>query len=111
MIKTITVSLILAYGIAAHDVCQNNYIDIRNLVTSMGWTVTSEMGGGHNAHSRHYVGKAVDIRTRGRSDFDIAMLFTVLENIGYEIRDERVRPKGQRVWKGAHIHIQVPYCE
>jgi hypothetical protein len=111
MIKTIDIILILAFGVAANDVCTNSYVDIRNIVTSMGWTVTSEMGGGHNAHSRHYVGKAIDVRTRGKNEFDIAILFTVLQEEGYTVIDERVRPKGQRVWKGSHVHIQVPYCE
>ncbi len=104
--------LILAFaGFAKADVCSLYSFDLRHIVTSMGWVVTSERGGGHNAHSRHYRWKAIDVSVRNKSDFDIAVLFTVLENQGYIVRDERKRPKNQKVWKGAHIHIGIPECK
>jgi hypothetical protein len=108
----VTTILVLALSLTNFaDVCNDSYVDLRNLVTKMGWTITSEMGGGHNAHSRHYVGKAIDIRSRGRDEFHVTMLFMVLENQGYIVKDERTRPKGQRVWKGAHFHLGIPYCK
>lgn len=94
----------------SNDVCRLDYMDIKNVVERMNWKVTSTTGGRHNKNSKHYIGKAVDVSVRGKTDFDVAVLFTVLENIGFIVKDERVRPKGQKVWGGAHIHISVPYC-
>ncbi len=111
----VTTILVLAltitnFGQNIETVCNNSYVDLRNIVTKMGWKVTSEMGGGHNAHSRHYVGKALDISVRNRTDFHITILKVIIEQNGYVFRDERTRPKGQRVWGGSHIHLGVPYC-
>ena len=106
--------LLLSINVTYADtVCNNNYIDLRKIVMAMGWVVTSEIGGGHNAHSKHYIGKAIDVRSRGRSEFCIAMLYTVLEPQGYIIRDERIRPpkKVQKVWKGSHFHLEIPFCK
>lgn len=115
--RFLTLALLLAFFVpnlgqnSPSTACKSTYVDLRNIVQAMGWTVTSEMGGGHNAHSKHYLGKAIDIRSRGRTEFDIAVLYSVLEPMGYKIRDERKRPKGQRVWRGPHFHIEVPYCD
>lgn len=95
----------------AQNSCTSNYVDLRKIAIGMGWKVTSEMGGGHNAHSRHYVGKAIDVSVRGKSEFDIIALWTIMDRYGYIFRDERVRPKGQRVWKGKHIHLAVKDCQ
>lgn len=95
----------------ANDVCRTDHVDLRQIVENMGWVVTSAKGGGHNAHSLHYIGKAIDISVRGKTEFDIAMLYTVVEGLGYKIRDERKRPKGQRIWGGPHMHISVPRCK
>ena len=112
--KKLALCLVLFFHTIAFgqkDVCNTNYIELGNIVRSMGWTVTSEMGGGHNSHSRHYIGKAIDVRTRDKTEFDIATLYTVITEQGYIFRDERTRPKGQRVYHGAHIHLQIPYCK
>lgn len=77
----------------------------------MGWKVTSEMGGGHNAHSRHYQGKAIDVSVRNRTQFDIDILLTIFDGQGLIVRDERKRPRGQKVWGGPHLHLAVPYCQ
>lgn len=113
MIRTLFILAIIwiaASSAFANDTCRNHYIELKNIVTQMGWRVTSEMGGGHNAHSLHYRGKALDISVRGRDEFDIAMLYTVMGEQGYYVRDERKRPKGQKVWKGPHLHLSVPNC-
>jgi len=108
----VTTILVLALSLTNFaDGCNDNYVELRTLVQSMGWKVTSEMGGGHNAHSRHYVGKAIDVSVRERTSFHIMMLQMIVERNGYIFRDERVRPKGQRVWNGPHIHLGIPYCE
>ncbi len=114
MLRTLlilTVMWIAASSAFANDVCRNHYTELKEMVQHMGWVVTSEMGGGHNAHSLHYRGKALDIRVRGKNEFDIAMLYTVMENYGYRVRDERKRPKGQKVWGGPHMHLSIPSCD
>lgn len=92
------------------DDCTASYIELKQIVTNMGWRVTSEMGGGHNAHSRHYQGKAIDISVRQKTQFHIDVLYTIITERGFIFRDERVRPKGQKVWGGPHIHLAVPLC-
>src|SRR5687768_1943758 len=97
--------LILFCSNLSAQLCQTNYVELRSIVTKMGWKVTSEMGGPHNAHSRHYRGKAIDVSVRNRTEFHVQTLIEVLENHGYYVVDERIRPKGQRVWTGPHLHI------
>lgn len=109
-ILKIFILLFVFYGVSNGKPCESHYTELKAIAMGMGFIVTSEMGGGHNAHSRHYRGKAVDVRSRGKSDFQIDMLRLIVEQNGYEFRDERIRPKGQRVWKGPHIHLAIPYC-
>lgn len=114
MIRTILLLLVLMLPISvvSQDNCHYDYVDLRTIVTRMGWVVTSEMGGGHNAHSRHYVGKAIDVSVRNKDQFDIDILTTVLhDRWGLIVRDERKRPRGQKVWRGSHLHLSIPYCQ
>jgi len=60
----------------------------------------------HNPGSRHYVGEALDVRTAGRTNADIAAFMAFMRSQGYIVRDERVRPAGQAVWGGEHIHVE-----
>jgi hypothetical protein len=91
--------------------CTETYRDLTKMVTAMGWKVTSEMGGGHNAHSKHYRGKAIDVSVRRRTQFHVDILTMVMDRWGYVVFDERRRPKGQRVWGGPHLHIYIPDCQ
>jgi hypothetical protein len=72
-----------------------------------GFTVTSTTGGRHNAGSAHYAGRAADIRTRDKSPEDIERLMSEAQGMGLRVRDERARPRGQRVWGGPHLHLEV----
>lgn len=94
----------------AQNSCTTNYVDLRNIVTKMGWKVTSDIHGKHNKNSKHYVGKAIDVSIRNKTEFDISILYTITYRWGYIFRDERVKPKGQKVWSSPHIHLQVPSC-
>lgn len=103
--------LLIVFGVNnLAQVCQTNYIDLRDIVTKMGWRVTAEMGGPHNAHSKHFKGKAIDVSVRGRTEFHVVVLIQVLEGAGYSVFDERIRPIGQKVWTGPHLHLSVPDC-
>lgn len=110
MLLILTVICVATSSALANDVCRNYYTELKEIVEHMGWKVTSAMGGGHNAHSLHYIGKAIDVSVRGKGEFDILMLYTIMENQGYRVRDERKRPKGQKVWGGPHIHLSIPFC-
>jgi hypothetical protein len=109
-ILKIFILLFVFCGVSNAD-CNADYSDLSKMVRAMGWTVTSEMGGGHNAHSKHYRGKAVDVSVRKRTQFHIDILTEVMAKWGYRVLDERVRPRGQRVWGGPHLHIDIPYCK
>ena len=69
--------------------------------------VGSTTGGRHNKGSLHYSKNAMDIK--GSGAFDDARV-RALSHLAAErsllLRDERRRPKGQKVWGGPHIHIE-----
>src|SRR6188768_2512312 len=102
--------LLLLPVISFADVCNNTYKDIVKIVQEKGFVVTSTIGGRHNKGSRHYQGRAVDISCKMKSEFDILLLKDTMERMGYNFRDERIRPTGQAVWGGPHIHISISPC-
>lgn len=78
--------------------------------------VGSTTGGRHNTGSKHYSGRAVDIKGSGAfSNEQVAKLQQEATKVGLTIRDERRHPAGQKVWGGPHIHIEVadddPYAD
>lgn len=63
--------------------------------------------GGHNSGSMHYQGSpedpgAIDIDHR---NVDYNRLLADARAAGFEVHDERQRPKGQAVWSGPHYHV------
>src|SRR5687768_2251179 len=60
--------------------------------------------GGHNKGSKHYAGQAIDVEHNG---VDVDALSRAASARGFKLRDERTRPKGQKVWGGSHLHIEV----
>lgn len=83
---------------------------------SMGLTPSSIESGKHNEGSKHYNGKAVDlgINTTFRGDVKKMKEFKNWFNSegkkhfpGVKLFDETVRPKGQKVWSGAHYHLEI----
>lgn len=83
---------------------------------SHGLTVGSTTGGHHNRGSKHYTGEAIDIRgSGGFSNAKVSELKQSATAQGLLVRDERVRPKGQAVWGGPHLHVEVssqdPYAD
>ena len=76
------------------------------LAEQHGLTVTSTTGGRHNTRSKHYQGRAIDVRTRGVATDRLDAFMADARARGYTVRDERTRPAGQRVWGGPHIHIE-----
>ncbi len=76
------------------------------LAHKYGLQVTSTTGGKHNKGSLHARGRAIDVRTRGVSSRKLNGYMHEAKKLGYQVMDERVRPRGQKVWSGPHIHIQ-----
>lgn len=76
------------------------------LAQKHGLTVTSTTGGRHNRNSLHGRGRAIDVRTRGVSSSRLNAFIREARAKGYRVIDERVRPPGQRVWSGPHLHVQ-----
>ena len=86
----------------------NTYIDaMSKLATDNDFTVTSTRGGLHNLNSKHYLGLAIDVRTRDKTTAVVDAFIILVRSKGYRVIDERVQPKGQKVWNGPHIHIEV----
>lgn len=84
-----------------------NYHDLVTLAQKHGFFVTSTKSGQHNVGSRHYLGLAIDVRTRDKTDKQIAAFRRICESFGIWFYDERKRPRGQKVWTGPHIHLEI----
>ena len=88
------------------------FASVGEIIEPFGATITSTTGGQHNVGSLHGQGRAVDIGM-GASATDAVRanadaLMAGLKAQGYIVRDERTRPKGQKVWGGPHIHVELP---
>lgn len=84
-----------------------DYRDLVSFATARGFTVTSTTGGNHNAGSKHFRGLAIDVRTRDKTDAEINRFISAARSAGIIVRDERRRPLGQKVWSGAHLHLEL----
>ena len=70
--------------------------------------VTSTTGDAHNVGSKHYLGLAIDVRTKDKTAKQIEDFIKLLRGENLIVRDERMRPPRQKVWSGAHLHIEIP---
>lgn len=61
---------------------------------------------GHNRGSKHYSGYALDVHVKDRKPEEVDGFIQKAKEAGYIVRDERVRPAGQAVWKGPHVHLE-----
>lgn len=87
-----------------------SYKDYKDLVKTAEdnkFHITSTNGGSHNVGSKHYMGLAIDVRTRDKTAKQCTDFINLLRGEGLIVRDERVRPPGQRVWSGSHLHIEI----
>jgi len=70
--------------------------------------VTSTTGGHHAPGSLHYLGRAIDVSVRGKSDREIEVLLEDAKAQGFRWLDERHPPWDGRPWSGSHIHLSDP---
>lgn len=84
------------------------YDDVRSVIEPHGGRITSTNGGRHNVGSTHYSGGAVDVGMGRETPEQQETIKAQLLAAGYEVRDERSRPRGQAVWSGPHLHITRP---
>ena len=85
----------------------NTYKDLVKVAESKGFVVTSTNGGHHNIGSKHYLGLAIDVRTRFKSNSDIDKFIIYCQNLGIKVKDERKKPANQKVWSGSHLHLEL----
>lgn len=88
------------------------FASVGEIAEPFGAQITSTTGGHHNVGSLHGQGRAVDIGM-GASASDAVRanadkMMADLRARGYIVRDEREHPKGQKVWGGPHIHVELP---
>ena len=81
--------------------------DLKRFAEHCGFFVTSTTGGKHNVGSKHFRGLAIDVRTRDKTNAQIESFMRKCSAIGVWCFDERTRPKNQKVWGGAHLHLEV----
>jgi hypothetical protein len=84
------------------------YRQMERFAQEQGYGVTATTGGQHNVGSAHYEGRAVDVRTRDHTPAQVEEFMREARARGFSVRDERQRPRGQAVWSGPHVHLQVP---
>lgn len=85
-----------------------NWETLSKFAKEDGFVVTSTTGGTHNKGSKHGRGLAIDVRTRDKTPEQIEAFIQKAKDEGYIVHDERVHPKGQKVWSGPHLHIELP---
>jgi hypothetical protein len=61
---------------------------------------------GHNTHSLHYRGRAIDVSVRGLLDATVEHICRQAALLGINAFDERQRPK-HGVWTGPHLHLSI----
>lgn len=83
------------------------YKELSVFAESKGFVVTSTTGGTHNKGSKHYNGKAIDVRTRDKTNAEVLNFINDARATGITVIDERNKPAGQAVWGGAHLHLEV----
>lgn len=76
-----------------------------DIAAKYGLIVTSGRDGKHNKGSAHGTGEAIDLRTNGVPDAVLRAAMAEFSAAGYNVKDERVRPNGQKVWSGSHLHV------
>jgi hypothetical protein len=97
-----------ATGLSMGPLYRGAWAEMAFQAAMMGFTVTGRNEkAGHNPGSRHYVGEAIDVRTAGKTNAEIADFMRFMSAQGYVVRDERQRPPGQAVWGGPHIHVEA----
>lgn len=79
--------------------------DALDIAAKYGLVITAGSDGKHNVGSAHYDKMAIDIRTNGVSPALVAVAMQEFRDAGYYVKDERVRPKGQKEWSAAHFHV------
>jgi len=84
-----------------------DFHDLVKLAEDNGFHVTSTNGGSHNRGSKHFLGLAIDVRTRDKTARQITDFMNLVRNEGLRVLDERTRPPGQAVWGGPHLHIEI----
>lgn len=84
-----------------------DFHDLIKFAEAEGFTVTSTNGGTHNIGSKHYLGLAIDVRTRDQSNERIVAFLQKARQLGITVRDERIRPANQKVWNGSHLHLEL----
>ena len=84
-----------------------NWKDLKYFAEACGFFVTSTNSGSHNKGSKHYLGLAIDVRTRDKTNEQIEWFLRKCAALGVVVRDERFKPKGQKVWSGAHLHLEI----
>lgn len=70
--------------------------DLKRFAEAQNFVVTSTTGGSHNSGSLHFLGLAIDVRTRGKTNAEIERFTRRCEAIGVRVRDERTKPLNQK---------------
>jgi RHS repeat-associated protein len=77
------------------------------VVTGTNERLTADGKPAHNVGSAHYDGYAIDVRTWDHTNEQIQAFMTTMRGQGYIVLDERIRPPGQKVWGGPHVHVEA----
>ena len=77
--------------------------ELSRFAAEHGFTVTSSTGGRHLGWA-HRAGRAIDVRTRGKSSAEVGSFMRDARAAGITVIDER--RGGNSAWSGPHLHLQ-----
>lgn len=79
---------------------------LKSFARAYNFKVTSGSGDSHNTGSLHPLNRAIDVRTRDKTEAQVATFKRACKAANYRVLDERTRPPGQQVWGGPHLHVE-----
>ena len=98
---------------------ENAMIGLADDLNKAGYSLkqfTSVNTGDHNEGSKHSGGGAFDFTVTNKegnpvTHTDAPKIAALMEKYGLKFKDELEKPKGQKVYSGAHFHAEVPTLE
>ena len=96
-------------GLSLGPLYEGHWAEMAFQASMMGFRVTGKNEKeGHNVGSRHYVGEAIDVGCKEKTNDQVDEFMTFMKKQGYIVKDERVHPPGQKVWTAPHVHVEFP---
>lgn len=78
--------------------------ELKQFAESQGFYVTSTV---RNNSPNHKIGKAIDVRTKDKTNAQVNTFITLARSKGIIVYDERTNIFNNPLWSAPHLHLQV----